>query len=313
MGCRGITLTATQTLQSRVCLSAPFGLQNPDRLLRIKITNKDKTMVDNNDQGLLPFIEHQVESTSISQRAYDGYVNATALCKASGKLLGHYLENKTTKDFLLELSRSIGIPIDLLIQVVNTGSNNERGTWVHPQVAIHLGQWASPKFAVLVSKWVFEWMSGSLGTSYQFPYHIRRYFINRSKIPPTHFSMLDQMTIKLLGALETKGYIIPNNLMPDISLGKMFCTWLRDNGYDPDSFPTYQHTFDDGKRPVVPAKLYPNELMTSFNLQLDQWITSGKAMKYFSERDQNSIEPLRLVSEEKKLLESQQKLLPKPN
>lgn len=91
-----------------------------------------------------------------------------------------------------------------------------QGTWVHPQVAINLGQWASPKFAVLVSKWVFEWMSGGIKESYKFPYHIRRYLVNRSKIPSTHFSMLDQMTFKLLGALEAKGYIIPANLMPDI-------------------------------------------------------------------------------------------------
>lgn len=168
-----------------------------------------------------------------------------------------------------------------------------QGTWVHPQVAINLGQWCSPKFAVAVSKWVFEWMRGDGATNYKFPYHIRRYLVNRSKIPPTHFSMLDQMTIKLLGALESKGYIIPAKLMPDISLGRMFSKWLRDNGYDPDSFPEYEHVFDDGKRPPVPARLYPNELMTKFNLELEEWLISGKALKYFSERDKESIAPLK--------------------
>ena len=175
------------------------------------------------------------------------------------------------------------------------GHPDIQGTWVHPQVAINLGQWASPKFAVLVSTWVFEWMRGDGATNYRFPYHIRRYLINRSKIPPTHFSMLDQMTIKLLGALESKGYIIPLKLMPDISLGRMFSKWLRDNGYDPNSFPTYEHVFDDGKRPPVQARLYPNELMTEFNLKLETWIRCGKALKYFSERDQKSIAPLREI------------------
>jgi len=97
--------------------------------------------------------------------------------------------------------------------------------------------------------------------------------------------MLDQMTFKLLGALEAKGYVIPSHLMPDISLGKIFSGWLRGKGHNPDSFPTYQHDFDDGRRPVVSARLYPNDLMTEFNLQLDNWITSGRALEYFSDRD----------------------------
>ena len=244
---------------------------------------------------LLPLIDHEIDNQPIGQRAHDGYVNATALCKASDKQLGHYLSNKSTKEFLGALSADIGIPISELVQSIKGGSPTLQGTWVHPQVAINLGQWCSPKFAVLVSKWIFEWMTGGTAPASQFPYHIRRYLVNRAKIPPTHFSMLDQMTIKLLGALETKGYMIPDKMMPDISLGRMFSKWLRDNEYDPDSFPTYEHVFDDGIRPPVQARLYPNELMTEFNLKLDDWIRQGKALKYFSERDSRSIEPLKQV------------------
>ncbi len=159
----------------------------------------------NENEPELPLIGHVVGSVSIDQRANDGYVNATALCQAGGKQLGHYLENKVTKEFLNELSTDIGIPISQLVQIVIGGHPQMQGTWVHPQVAVNLGQWASPKFAVIVSKWVFEWMSGGIKESYKFPYHIRRYLINRGKIPSTHFSMLDQMTFKLLGALEFHG------------------------------------------------------------------------------------------------------------
>ena len=251
---------------------------------------------DNLTQGeLLPLIGREVNSISINQRAFDGYVNATALCKASNRELETYLKAQQTKAFLDELSRSVRTHTDLLVQIINTGLNENRGTWVHPHVAINLGQWASPKFAVLVSTWVFEWMNGGGATSYRFPYHIRRYLINRSKIPSTHFSMLDQMTIKLLGALESKGYVIPNTVMPDISLGRMFSKWLRDNGYDPDSFPTYEHVFDDGKRPPVQARLYPNEMMTNFNLHLEGWIRDGRALKYLGDRDATAIAPLEKV------------------
>lgn len=217
------------------------------------------------------------------------------MCRAANKQINDYTRLKTTPQYLGALSSETGIPVSGLIQSVKGGQPELQGTWVHPQVAIHLAQWLSPEFAVRVTRWVFEWMNGSGSANYKFPYHIRRYLINRHKIPPTHFSMLDQMTIRLLGALETKGYMIPNTLMPDISLGRMFSKWLRDNGHNPDSFPTYEHVFDDGKRYPVQARLYPNEVMTEFNLQIDTWIRNGKALKYFGDRDTAAIAPLKEV------------------
>ncbi len=70
-------------------------------------------MANGNDmaQELLPLIEHKVDNNPITQRAFDGYVNATTLCQACGKQLGHYLENKTTKEFISVLEADIGIPI----------------------------------------------------------------------------------------------------------------------------------------------------------------------------------------------------------
>lgn len=98
---------------------------------------------------------------SLYQRADDGYVNATKLCRDEGKRMNHYLHNQETKDYLAELSRSAGIPANLLVVKRNTGVNNERGTWVHPKVAIHLAQWLSPKFAVFVTNIMMEWFSGA--------------------------------------------------------------------------------------------------------------------------------------------------------
>jgi len=101
----------------------------------------------------------QKENMSLMQRE-DGFINATALCKGANKLIGHYLENSTTKDFLSELRQSIGIPIDCLIVKSNKVSNSEKGTYVHPKVAIHLAQWLSPKFAVFVSEVIFDYING---------------------------------------------------------------------------------------------------------------------------------------------------------
>ena len=263
-------------------------------------------MTKNNsiNQHHLPLIEHQVEAISINQRANDGYINATALCKASGRMFSVYNRSQSTILFLQELSADVQIPTSELVQVIKGGEPYLQGTWVHPQVAINLAQWASPKFAVLVSKWVFEWMNGGGKESYKFPYHIRRYLINHHKIPHTHFSMLNQVTVKLLGSLEAKGYIVPAKLMPDISMGKIFSNWLRDKGYDPDSFDTYEHVFDDGVRPVISARLYPNELMSDFNIELGKWITSGKALKYFTKKDENSVEAITAVYQDLKSIEN---------
>ena len=109
-----------------------------------------------NNQPRLDLIPHDYRGEIIAQRAKDGYINATAMCKAAGKAFADYFRTKTTHDFLTELSTSMGIPMDQLISTISTGPNELRGTWVHPQVSIHLAQWASPRFAVMVSQWVGE-------------------------------------------------------------------------------------------------------------------------------------------------------------
>lgn len=105
------------------------------------------------------YLAREVNAIEIDQRISDGYINATALCKSENKLIGHYLSIIPTKEFLRELESDIGITISELVQVVKGGNSKLQGTWVHPYVAINLGQWLSPRFAVQVSKWVFEWMN----------------------------------------------------------------------------------------------------------------------------------------------------------
>lgn len=104
-------------------------------------------------------ITRNVDNYNIAQRRRDGYVNLTAMAKASGKRINNYLRNRTTKDFIAELSAVTRISATELVQVIRGGIPEEQGTWGHPLVATHCGQWCSAKFAVLVSQWVFEWMT----------------------------------------------------------------------------------------------------------------------------------------------------------
>jgi len=170
----------------------------------------------------LALIPHKVENSLINQRAVDGYVNATAMCTVVGKKFNDYSRLKTTQDFISELHGVTGIPATELIQSVAGGKSENQGTWVHPDVAINLGQWCSPKFAVAVSQWIREWLTGK-AQPVNFPYHIRRYLANRTAIPVTHFSMLNEMIFALIAPLEDAGYVIPKDMLPDISAGRMFC------------------------------------------------------------------------------------------
>lgn len=211
-------------------------------------------------QYSLDLISREVDNTRIEQRSADGFINATAMCRAAGKEFFDYESTPQTNEFLNELSKSLRIPRSLLTFQQASGPIDHRGTWVHPDVAINLGQWLSPKFAVIVAQWVREWMSGSHPEAANLPYHLKRYLANQSKVPITHFSILAEMTLGLIAPLEQKGYRLPDNMIPDISQGRMFAKWLRDEkGIEASSLPTYPHEYADGR--VVDARLYPVELL----------------------------------------------------
>lgn len=260
------------------------------------------------DQLLIAVIERDVDGNTIPQRAADGYVNATAICKASGKNFADYRRNSTTQEFLAELERSMGIPMDLLEFTTNTGPNRDRGTWVHPHVAINLGQWCSPKFAVAISKWVHEWMSGKI-VGAKMPYHLERYLANREAIPPTHWSMLSEMTFLLVAPLEDQGYSIPENLLPDISEGLMFCRWLRDElGVDTNALKKYKHVYNNGR--VVEANLYPNCYLEPFRKHFHSVWMMERAKDFFEDRDAKALQYLpKLIEHSEQTLENYQRKL----
>jgi hypothetical protein len=96
-------------------------------------------------------------NTPISRRAADGYVNATAMCKANGKLWADFWRTDRCTQYLEALSGVMGNPITGpkgLVQAQRGG--NDQGTWVHPDVATELARWISPSFSVFVNQWFRE-------------------------------------------------------------------------------------------------------------------------------------------------------------
>lgn len=180
-----------------------------------------------NFQMSFAFIDRQIDGNIIQQRMLDGYINATALCKAAGKRMYDYLRLENTKAFIFALESKTGIPASALIQAVKGGNVELQGTWVHPYVAGNLAQWADANIAADVSIWIAEWMSSGIKPQTSMPYHLKRYLLNRGKIPVGYFSVFNEIVYSLIAPLEDIGYTLPDNLVPDISEAKIFCNWLR--------------------------------------------------------------------------------------
>jgi KilA-N domain len=241
-------------------------------------------------QYAMKLIEHEVQGNPVQQRDSDGYINATAMCRIAGKLWADYNRLGNTQAFLTALQDDMGIPISDLVQSMKGGDPRLQGTWVHPQVAVHLAQWLSPQFAVKVSKWVYDWLTGK-GTHSTYSYHLKRYTTNMQNVPYGHWSMLQEMMIGLIGPMESRGYVLPENMLPDISEGRMFCKFLRDTlNVDTETLPTYLHEFEDGR--VVYPKAYPNALLPAFRAHFFEVWLPEKATAYFMSKDEKALEYL---------------------
>ncbi|MFM0495573.1 KilA-N domain-containing protein [Paraburkholderia caledonica] len=239
----------------------------------------------------LQLIRHNVNGGVIEQRASDGYVNATQLCHIADKRFYNYHRLESTGHFRRALEAKTQIRVSEQIQEVRD-SRGQASTWVHPQVALHLAQWLSPEFAVQVTDWVYTWMSGGGApnnrTAPVLPYHLKRHMDNLSRVPANFFSILQEMSLTLLGPLEAQGYSLPERFVPDISQGRLFCDFLRKHGYaDPEYFPTYKHVYPDGRE--VDAKLYPLHLLGHFRQYIaEEWMPK-RAASYFKTRDPQAL------------------------
>lgn len=92
-------------------------------------------------------------NTPISRRTTDGYVNATAMCKANEKRWYDYRESERCQAYLDALAQTTEIPV---FELVQSRQGNGGGTWVHPQVAVDLARWISAPFAVWMDGWFLE-------------------------------------------------------------------------------------------------------------------------------------------------------------
>ncbi len=227
-------------------------------------------------------IARKLGGHDVGQRQTDGYFNATAMCQAAGKMWGHYWENSSTKEFMAELSATIGIPI---VGLVESRVGRYGGTWVHPRVANHLAQWCSPRFAVLVSGWVDEILhTGRVEVIPAEPFHhpfgaytarVVAASSTHSRVPNGYWTVFHESVRLLLvvePALHAAGLTPDADDLLDGSVGVQWSKHRKDKPWAVETT-TYQYTFPTGNRAGVTVR--PRAYQWSEYPLFTNWLYAG--------------------------------------
>lgn len=82
----------------------------------------------------------------------NGYVNATKLCADASKRFCHWRENDSSKVTRKEVCKRRGLEAGEDIITITKGSNKTKGSYVHPNLIVHIAIWCSPIYSVNVSE-----------------------------------------------------------------------------------------------------------------------------------------------------------------
>lgn len=194
-------------------------------------TKNDNITSKNINQLEFNFTKHQIDNQLVFQRNVDGYINATAMCKAASKRWNNYIRLPETQSFIKELSDVTRISATALICTIQGGNPQQQGTWIHPKVAINLGQWLSPKFAVKVSEWVLDWTSKETDKKAGMCRQFHDRISSSSSAPVGYFSIFKEIS-KMILDLGLAGLHIDSSFVPDISVGLCYAKYWSVNNLD---------------------------------------------------------------------------------
>jgi hypothetical protein len=140
---RKVAYHLAQWISPQFALQVSNWLKDDDKSHLIPEFQEFKLMLSDGKELLIPMRK-------------DGYVNATLLCKASGKKrLDNWMCLESTKKLLQEFSNSLE---SQGVKSIDCLQGRYGGTFIHPDLAVQLAQWISPSFALQVSRWIRELM-----------------------------------------------------------------------------------------------------------------------------------------------------------
>ena len=151
-------------------------------------------------------------------------------------------------------------------------------------------------------RWVFEEVlprirkTGSYGqkTTHNLEWFDRlKLYRRHTKIPTGWFSIFEEMCSHLMADFEDAGYSLPMGSVPDISVGKHFCQYMRGRDYDTNDrslIKKYQHRYPDGR--VVEANIYCIDLLAMYRVWFEQTYTQVHLVKYLKSKDKAALPSL---------------------
>jgi hypothetical protein len=90
----------------------------------------------------------QYNDISVIFQSDDAYINATLIAKSFGKQPADYLKQKRTIEYIEGVKRNRLTEQNQLVRVIQGGSSDEQGTWLHPKLAIDFARWLNVDFAI---------------------------------------------------------------------------------------------------------------------------------------------------------------------
>jgi prophage antirepressor-like protein len=121
------------------------------------------------------------------------------------------------------------------------------------------------------------------------PAFIRRYNANWDRVDNGHFSVISELAVRLWGRFEQLGHILADKAAdgtenrPDVSVGRLFSSWLKAKHPDVcEEYTYYQHWTPDAE---VPARQYPRRMLPLYLEFVDDVWIPEHAERYLSSRD----------------------------
>lgn len=121
------------------------------------------------------------------------------------------------------------------------------------------------------------------------PAFIRRYNANWDRVAAGHFSVINELAVRLWGRFEQAGHILADKAAdgtenrPDVSVGRLFSGWLKAEHPDVcEEYSYYQHWTPDAE---VPARQYPRKMLALYLEFVDDVWVPEHAERYLRTRD----------------------------
>jgi prophage antirepressor-like protein len=149
--------------------------------------------------------------------------------------------------------------------------------------ARHFKRWVTSEVLPTIRR------TGGYGRGRGTPAFIHRFNQNWDRVSPGHFSVISELTVRLWGRLEQVGHIMADRardgteLRPDVSVGRRFADWLREEhpGVNHE-FSYYPHWTPQTE---IEARQYKNSMWPLFAEFVDTVWIERHSEEYFRTRD----------------------------